>query len=135
MARKRQRDFRAEYQRRIASGLRRGHTRKEARGHSADLTRSQRAAGALVVNRGLTETQAMTKLAQLGEGRRAMVIVTLSDGTHMILVGKKGGQRPKGARERLQELIDEYGDLDAAVAASGYGSTTATITSINVVYS
>lgn len=133
MARK-HRDFKAEYQRRIASGLRRGQTRKEARGHAADLTKSQRAAGALVVNRGLTAAGAMTKLSQLGEGRRAKVIVTLSDGTHMTLVGKKGGQRPRGARERLQELIDEFGDLDAAVEASGYGSASATIISINVVY-
>lgn len=134
MARK-QRDYKAEYQRRIASGLRRGQTRKEARGHAADLTKSQRAAGALVVNRGLTETQAMTKLAQLGEGRRVKVIVTLSDGTHMTLIGKKGGQRPKGAKRRMQELIDEFGDLNAAVAVAGYGSAPATITSINVVYS
>lgn len=134
MARK-PRNYRLEYQRRIASGLRRGQTRKEARGHAADLTKSQRAAGALVVNRGLTAAGAMTKLSQLGESRRAKVIVTLSDGTHMVLIGKKGGQQPKGARRRLQELIDEFGDLDAAVKASEYGSPSATITSINVVYS
>lgn len=132
---RRVRNYRLEYQRRIASALRRGQTRKEARGHAGDLTKSQRAAGALVVKRGLTAVEAMTKLSQLGEGRRAKVIVTLSDGTHMILIGKKGGQQPMGARKRLRELIDEFGSLDAAVAASGYGSTTATITSINVVYS
>lgn len=134
MARK-PRDFRAEYQRRIASGMRRGQTRKEARGHAGDLTKSQRAAGALVVNRGLTEAAVLTKLSQLGEGRRAKVIVTFSDGSFVTLVGKKGGQRPKGARERLQDLIEEYGSLEAAAEASGYVSEGTVVTSINVVYS
>lgn len=79
----------------------------------------------------------MTKLAQLGESRRAKVIVTWSDGNHTVLVGAKGGQKPAGARKRLQELIDEYGSLEAAASAGKYasGDTSRTITSINVVYS
>ena len=136
MAWKRQRDFRAEYQRRIASGLRRGQTRKQARGHAGDLTKSQRAAGAVVVNRGLTEAAVLTKLLQLGGDRRAMVIVNFSDGSHVTLIGKKGGQRPSGARERVRELIHEYGSLEAAAeAARGCSVGPAMVTSINVVYS
>lgn len=135
MARK-PRDYKVEYQRRIASGLRRGQTRKEARGHAADLTKSQRAAGALVVHRGLTEAQVMAKLSQLGGSRRIKVIIAFSDGSFVTLIGNKGGQRPSGARNRAKELIGEYGSLEnSAKAARGCSTNDAYVVSINVVYS
>lgn len=133
MARK-QRNYKAEYARRIASGLRRGLTHKEARGHAGDLSLGQKEAGAVVVKRGLGAGEVMGYLARLGESRRVKVLVARSDGSHQTLIGKKGGQRPSGARDRIEELIEEFGDLETAAEESEYTSAGATITSINVVY-
>lgn len=139
MARKRQRNYKAEYQRRIERGKRLGLTRKEARGHAGDLTKSQREAGALAVRRGVELNRVSALLGQLGENRRAKVLVTFSDGTYMTLVGKKdtqGGQRPSSAKKRIDELIGEYGDLETAALSSFYTpkGDDVTVSSINVVY-
>lgn len=71
----RQRDFKAEYQRRVEKGKERGKSRTEARGHAVDRK------GAVAASDGLSERGVIGYLARLRGTRSVKVMATFDDGS------------------------------------------------------
>lgn len=120
---RRQRDYRAEYARRIAKGLAEGKTRAQARGHGADTAKG------FGVGRDISPQRLESYLGSLKDSRSVKLVATLADGsTREIARGKVG--KLKGEMRNWTEWDAEGGPFEWDHNYRG----DSTIVSVTVVY-
>ncbi len=117
----RQRDYKAEYQSRIAKGLAEGKTRAQARGHGAERK------GAVAASKALTARDLPGYLAKLKQGRSVKVMATLENGKVVEIARGKPGP-----------LVEAWSEDDAEGGGydwdHGYKGSSA-VKTVQVIYS